>query len=105
MQKKKIEFIKEDPQKFELSQIWFENEERKQKNKKKKEKTLPGPADSNSAHPGKPHRAAQAILGADTPTPPVSPPCAAPRPAFSARASLVTAPRGPSASNGSAMAR
>ena len=32
----KIEFIKEDPQKFELIQIWFENEERKQKNKKKK---------------------------------------------------------------------
>ena len=32
----KIEFIKEDPQKFELSQIWFENEERRQKNKKEK---------------------------------------------------------------------
>jgi hypothetical protein len=35
-----IEFIKEDPQKFELSQIWFENEERKQKNKKKKRENL-----------------------------------------------------------------
>jgi hypothetical protein len=40
----KIEFIKEDPQKFELIQIWFENiENRKKKMKKKKIKTLPGP--------------------------------------------------------------
>jgi hypothetical protein len=34
----KIEFIKEDPQKFELIQIWFENIENKKKNEKKKKK-------------------------------------------------------------------
>jgi hypothetical protein len=34
----KIEFIKEDPQKFELIQIWFENIENKKKNEKKRKR-------------------------------------------------------------------
>jgi hypothetical protein len=33
----KIEFINEDPQKFELIQIGFENEENRKKNEKEKE--------------------------------------------------------------------
>ena len=36
----KIEFIKEDPQKFELIQIEFENEENRKNNEKEKDKKL-----------------------------------------------------------------
>jgi hypothetical protein len=69
---KKIEFIKEDPEKFELIQIWFENiENRKKKNEKRKWKK-----NSNATWAEQPHfgpsrqiaatRAAQTLPGADT---------------------------------------